>query len=153
MKVSMIYNAEIQKMVETEPLELYVECPRERMDELLNTMRLLAKKPWMFWDTSYNASFSPPNASFDFARFRFDEGALQNAKSETAVHYQGKIRWTKQPDMNVVLVWETGFDADTATKENDFLISDFSELIAVPACEKLGLKLTMAPAAWRSRFK
>jgi hypothetical protein len=55
--------------------------------------------------------------------------------------------------MNVVLVWETGFDADTATKENDFLISDFSELIAVPACEKLGLKLTMAPAAWRSRFK
>jgi hypothetical protein len=153
MKVSKMNKVEIQDMVKTEPLELYVECPRERMDELLDTMRRFAKKPWMFWDTRFNASFSPPNPSFDFARFNIDESALLQAKSDTAVQYQGQLRWSKQPDMNVLLVWETGFGANTSTEDNDFLIKDFADLIATPACAELGLQLKMGPAAWRERFK
>lgn len=140
-------------MVKTEPLELFVECPRERMDELLSTMRHITKKPWMFWDKRFNPSFSPPNPSFDFARFDINDAALLEAKSATTVQYQGLVRWSKQLDMNVLLVWETGFGINTAPEDNDFLIKDFSECIATPACAELGLQLTLGPAAWRQRFK
>jgi hypothetical protein len=149
----MMNNTESQDIVKTEPLELFVECPRERMEELLNAMRRLTKKPWMFWDKSFNASFSPPNPSFDFARFHIDDAALLEAKGRTDVQYQGQIRWSKQLDMNVLLVWETGFDMNTSIEDNDFLIKDFTERIATPACAELGLKLTIGPAAWRERFK
>jgi hypothetical protein len=149
----MVNEAVNEDIVKTEPLELFVECPRERMDELLNTMRRLMKKPWMFMDKSFNASFSPPNPSFDFARFDIDDEALFAAKSTTSVQYQGQVRWSKQLDMNVLLVWETGFGINTSLKDNDFLIKDFTERIATPACVELGLQLTMGPSAWRERFK
>ncbi len=149
----MMDNTENQDMLKTEPLELFVECPRERMDELLTTMRRLTKRPWMFWDKTFSASFSPTNPSFDFARFDIDDEALLAAKGRTDVQYQGQVRWSKQVDMNVLLVWETGFGIDTSTADNDFLIKDFAECIATPACTELGLHLTMGSAAWRERFK
>jgi len=123
------------------------------MDELLLLLRKSAECPWMFWDQHYNAAFSPPDASFDFARFQIDDAKQFLAGSDPMVKYLGRIRWIKQLDYNVLLAWETNiFDGqEVSREENDFLVQDFHDLILAPACAKMDLKVTMAAGAWQKR--
>ena len=133
-------------------LELFINCQPEQMDELLTVMKSLTKCPWMFWDTHYTASFSPPEPSFDFARFEIDDPKAFAEKSGSSAKFQGQIRWCKQKDFNVLLVWETSAGAQELEQPaNDCLVQDFYDLIVKPACEQLNLIATIGPGAWQKK--
>ncbi len=133
-------------------LELFISCKPEQMDELLTVMRSLTSRPWMFWETHYTGSFSPPEPSFDFARFEIADPKTIASSSDPTARYQGLIRWFKQKDFDALLAWEvaTG-DAQSSQAEIDFLLQDFYDHVAKPACEQLKLTATIGPGVWRQK--
>jgi len=134
----------------TERLELFVECPRSWMDELLGFLRKLTRRPWMYWGTHYNASFSSSAPSFDFARFKIDDAGDFVQGPERSAKYLGQVRWTKHIDFNVLLAWATYIDGQEVSRDdNDFLIQDFYDLIVLPACEQLGLEARLGAGVWQ----
>jgi hypothetical protein len=122
------------------------------MDELLVAVRKHTKRPWMFWNTYYMAAFSPPDPSFDFARFEIDDPTSLPSSTERLAKYLGQVRLFKHRDMDAVLIWETVVDGQPVSKEaNDFLVRDFHDQILAPACAELGVTVTMGPAVWKKK--
>ncbi len=141
-------------MSKTEPFELYVNCSADRMDELIGLMRKLCKRPWMYWDTHYNASFSPPDPSFDFARFDIEDLKSFVKTPDASAKYLGQVRWIKQRDFDAVLAWETFTDGSAVGDDhNNFLLQDFFENVVTPTVEQLKLEAVIGPSVWKNRKK